>query len=177
MTELTLFTFIGETITNATNAFMVPAANDLMLKLQMAVLAGVTLYIVMSGYAVATGSMESPFWTVMKQWAKIIFIGYFAFTVDGYHEKIVGTLSGIETGLSDVLRTCSKSPWVMRSSGDEKELSKRHQPRTIRSHQAAAGKCAQKNQSPAGRPVRGVLCGAVPTQERLPVAHAARRIS
>ena len=55
MDELTLFTFIGETITNATNAFMVPAANELMFKLQMAVLAGVTLYIVISGYAVATG--------------------------------------------------------------------------------------------------------------------------
>ncbi len=107
MTELTLFTFIGETITNATNAFMVPAANELMLKLQMAVLAGVTLYIVMSGYAVATGSMESPFWTVMKQWAKILFIAYFAFTVDGYHEQVVGTLSGIETGLSDVLKISS----------------------------------------------------------------------
>ncbi len=104
MDKLTLFTFIGETITNATNAFMVPAANELMFKLQMAVLAGVTLYIVISGYAVATGSMESPFWTVMKQWAKILFIGYFAFTADGYHEQVVGTLNGIETGLSDVLK-------------------------------------------------------------------------
>ena len=87
MDELTLFTFIGETITNATNAFMVPAANELMFKLQMAILAGVTLYIVMSGYAVATGSMESPFWTVMKQWAKILFIAYFAFTAEGITNK------------------------------------------------------------------------------------------
>ena len=75
------------------------------------------------------------------------------------------------------LRTCSKSPKLMRSLGDEKELPERHQSRTIRSHQASVGKRTQKNQSQASRPVRGVLCGAVPAQERLPVAHAARRVS
>lgn len=102
--ELTLFTFIGETITNATNAFMVPAANDLMVKLQLAILAGVSLYITGSAYSMMTGSMESPFWTVFKQWAKIIIISYFALTADGYHEQVIGTLNGIETGLSDVLK-------------------------------------------------------------------------
>ena len=79
--------------------------------------------------------------------------------------------------VGDSLRTCSKSPKLMRSLGDEKELPERHQSRTIRSHQASVGKRTQKNQSQASRPVRGVLCGAVPAQERLPVAHAARRVS
>ena len=102
--EFTLFTFIGETITNATNAFMVPAANDLMGKLQLAILAGVTLYITGSAYSMMTGSMESPFWTVMKQWLKIGFISYFALTADGYHQQVVATLNGIETGLTDVLK-------------------------------------------------------------------------
>ena len=104
MDELTLFTYIGETITNATNAFMVPAASDLMFKLQMAVLAGVTLYITLTGYAIATGSVESPFWTFVKQCVKVAVIAYFALTADGYHEQVVGTLNGIETGLSDVLK-------------------------------------------------------------------------
>lgn len=102
--DLSLFTFIGETVTNATNAFMVPAANELMVKLQYAILAGVTLYITFSGYSMATGAIEAPFWTVIKQWAKVVFIAYFALTADGYHEQVVGTLNGIETGLSDVLK-------------------------------------------------------------------------
>lgn len=107
MSDLTLFTFIGETVTNATNAFMVPAANDLMFKLQMVVLAGVTLYITLTGYAIATGSVESPFWTFLKQCAKVFVIAYFALSADGYHAQVVGTLNGIETGLSDVLKISS----------------------------------------------------------------------
>lgn len=107
MTDLTLFTFIGETVTNATTTFVEPAAAALMFKVQMVALAGVTLYITMSGYAMATGAMESPFMTVLKQWAKILFIGFFAFNADGYHNQVVGAFNGLESGLADALNANS----------------------------------------------------------------------
>lgn len=34
MSDITLFTFIGDTVTNATDAFVTPAAANLMFKLQ-----------------------------------------------------------------------------------------------------------------------------------------------
>ncbi|TCP11780.1 type IV secretion system protein VirB6 [Crenobacter luteus] len=110
MPDWTLFTFIGETVTNATNAFVVPAAADLIYKLQMTALLGVTLYFVLTGYAIATGSIEAPFPTFIKQCVKIVIIASFALTADGYHAHVVETFQGLETGLSSVLDASSATP-------------------------------------------------------------------
>lgn len=110
MADWTLFTFIGETVTNATNALVVPAAADLIYKLQMTALLGVTLYFVLTGYAIATGSVEAPFPTFIKQCVKIGFISVFALTADGYHTHVVETFQGLETGLSSVLDASSAAP-------------------------------------------------------------------
>ena len=61
MADITLFQFLGETVTNATGAFVEPAASNLMYGLQMLALTGVTLYMVLMGYAIGTGSVEAPF--------------------------------------------------------------------------------------------------------------------
>lgn len=98
--EPTIFHFIGETVENATNAFVTPAASALMLALQMLVLTGVTLYITMQGYAISTGAVESPFWTFIKQCAKIMIIAFFALTVDGYVNGVMVAINGLEEGLS-----------------------------------------------------------------------------
>ena len=104
MTDLTLFTFIGETVTNATTTFVEPAATALMFKVQMLALVGVTLYLTLTGYAIATGSVETPFMTFLKQCTKILFIGYFALNADEYHNQVVTAFNGLESGLSDALR-------------------------------------------------------------------------
>jgi type IV secretion system protein VirB6 len=94
-----VFRFIGGSIENATNTFVTPTANNLMLALQLVVLTGVTLYITLTGYAIATGAVESPFWTFVKQCIKIIIIAFFALTADGYTESVMGALKGLEEGL------------------------------------------------------------------------------
>jgi len=100
-----VFQFIGDTVTNATNAFVTPAATNLISALQIIAVTGVTLYIVMTGYAISTGAIESPFWTFAKQCVKIIIISFFALTVDGYTNHVIGALNGLETGLSDAMNT------------------------------------------------------------------------
>lgn len=110
MTDLTLFTFIGETVTNATTTFVEPAATALMFKVQMLALVGVTLYLTLTGYAIATGSVETPFMTFLKQCAKILFIGFFALNVDGYHNQVVTAFNGFESGLSDALNANAAGP-------------------------------------------------------------------
>jgi type IV secretion system protein VirB6 len=94
-----VFRFIGASIQNATDSFVTPTANNLMLALQLVVLTGVTLYITLTGYAIATGAVESPFWTFVKQCIKIVIIAFFALTADGYTESVVGALKGLEEGL------------------------------------------------------------------------------
>ena len=82
-----VFQFIGETVQNATNAFVTPAATNLMYALQMIAITGVTLYIVLTGYAISTGAIESPFWTFVKQCVKIVIIAAFALT--GYSSVLM----------------------------------------------------------------------------------------
>lgn len=110
MSDMTLFTFIGDTVTNATDAFVTPAAANLMFKLQMVALTGVTLYIVLTGYAIATSSVESPFWTVIKQWLKIAVIAAFALSADGYQDQVVAAFNGLQSGLSEALNANSAAP-------------------------------------------------------------------
>ncbi|ESE18026.1 MULTISPECIES: type IV secretion system protein [Enterobacteriaceae] len=110
MADPFLFVFIGDTVTNATNAFVAPAAAKLMTALQLTALAGVTLYITMTGYAISTGAVEAPFQTFLKQCMKIIIIAAFALTADGYHDQVVATLTGLQTGLSEALNANSASP-------------------------------------------------------------------
>ena len=98
-----VFQFIGETVKNATDAFVEPAASSLMFSLQMLVLTGVTLYITMTGYAISTGAVESPFWTFVKQCMKIILIAFFALTADGYITGVMGAINGLESGLSQAM--------------------------------------------------------------------------
>ncbi len=78
MADITLFQYLGETITNATTAFVEPSASSLMYGLQMLAVTGVTLYMVLMGYAISTGSVEAPFASFMKQCVKIIIVAAFA---------------------------------------------------------------------------------------------------
>lgn len=105
-----VFQFIGETVKNATDAFVEPAATQLMFALQMVVLTGVTLYITMTGYAISTGAVESPFWTFVKQCLKIIIIAFFALTADGYITSVMGAINGLEGGLSTAMNTSGAAP-------------------------------------------------------------------
>lgn len=105
-----VFQFIGQTVMNAMNAFVTPAAANLMYMLQMIAITGVTLYIVLTGYAISTGAIESPFWTFVKQSVKIVIIAAFALTIDGYANGVMSALNGLETGLSDAMNTTGAPP-------------------------------------------------------------------
>lgn len=100
-----VFQFIGESVKNATDVFVEPAASNLMFALQMLVLTGVTLYITMMGYAISTGAVESPFWTFVKQCVKIIIIAFFALTAEGYINGVMSAINGLESGLSQAMNT------------------------------------------------------------------------
>lgn len=110
MDDPMVFQFIGDTVKNATDAFVTPAASNLMFALQMVALTGVTLYIVLTGYAISTGAIESPFWTFIKQCIKIVIIAAFALTVDGYVDSVMPALAGLESGLADALNTTGGPP-------------------------------------------------------------------
>lgn len=105
-----VFQFIGGTVKNATDAFVQPAATNLMFALQMLVLTGVTLYITLTGYAIATGAVESPFWTFIKQCIKIVIIAFFALTADGYLNSVMGAFTGLEEGLAQAMNNSGSAP-------------------------------------------------------------------
>ena len=103
MSDITLFSFIGGTVTNAIDAFVTPAASNLMFQLQMVAITGVTLHFVLLGYQIIAGALQDTIVSVMKHSMKVIFVAAFALSAEGYQTHVVDTLQGLETGLSDAL--------------------------------------------------------------------------
>jgi type IV secretion system protein VirB6 len=103
MDELTLFTFIGGSVTNAIDAFLIPASTDLMFSLQMTAMLGIQTWLVGIGYQLVTGSTHGSIPALMMKAVKVIVIGIFAFTADGYHNYVVAAFNGLESGLVAIL--------------------------------------------------------------------------
>ena len=110
MADPMVFQFIGNTVTNATDAFVGPAAAKLMIGLQLIALTGVTIYIMLTGYATLSGAVQSPFWTWLKQVTKIAIIAAIALSSDNYLNYVVGGFGGLETGLADAMNLSSSGP-------------------------------------------------------------------
>lgn len=110
MADFAIFQFIGETVTNATSAFIEPVASNLINGLQLVAITGITLYIVMMGYAITTGSVEAPLPAFLKQCMKIIIVAAFALSADRYKNQVVAAFNGLETGLTSLLNANSASP-------------------------------------------------------------------
>ncbi len=107
-----VFQFIGGTVENAINQLVLPSVENLIFSLQTLAILGVTLYITLTGYAIATGAVESSFWTFIKQCLKIIVIAAFALSVDGYVEYVIAGFEGLETGLINIMNTGSSSETI-----------------------------------------------------------------
>lgn len=110
MADEMIFQFIGETVQNVTDAFIEPAASNLIIALQLLALTGISLYFTFTGYAIMTGAVQEPFWTFLKQVLKIIFIAAFALSADGYLNGVIATMNGLEVGLADAMNVSGATP-------------------------------------------------------------------
>jgi len=98
-----IFQFIGATVTNATDAFVGPAAAKLINWLQGLTLALVTLYILMMGWAVIMGQVQAPLNKVLTQWFKIVLISAIVLTADSYGFWVIESFGALEQGLADAM--------------------------------------------------------------------------
>jgi len=105
--NMMLFQFVGDSVTNATNAFVVPAANKLIDSLTPIVMSCVLCYITLMSYAMTFGHIQQPFATFIKTSVKIIVVSAFALNADTYATYVMGTFSGLESGLAQALNTAS----------------------------------------------------------------------
>ena len=101
--KFALFQWIGGSVDAMLNTFVTQTASNVILGFQLLLLTGVSLYMTMTGYAIATGAVESPWWTFLKQCLKIIIITGFCLTVDGYTSTVVSAIQGLESGLADIM--------------------------------------------------------------------------
>ncbi|WP_025513671.1 type IV secretion system protein [Bordetella trematum] len=103
--EFALFQWIGGSVDAMLNSFVSGTASNVIFGFQMLMLTGVTLYITLTGYAIASGAVESPLPTIIKQCMKIIIIAAFCMTADSYSATVVSAIHGLETGLADIMST------------------------------------------------------------------------
>lgn len=105
--EFALFQWIGGSVDAMLNTFVTQTASNVILGFQMLVLTGVTLYITLTGYAISTGAVDSPFWTFFKQCLKIGIIAAFVMTADGYTSTVVSAMQGLESEIADIMSSPS----------------------------------------------------------------------
>jgi len=98
-----VFQFIGEMVSNATEAFVTPAASNLITVLGGTALSGLTLYFVLQGYAIMTGQVQEPGVAFLKTVCKSAIIIFIGLNAGNYSEFVVGSFNGLETGLSAAL--------------------------------------------------------------------------
>ncbi len=73
---------------------------------------------------------------------------------------------------------CSHASGAIAAEHDgEEAVSQRYKPGAVSTDSSFAGRDAQTHQVAQSGFIRGVQCGLVPSQKRLPVAHASGRIS
>lgn len=108
--DVMLFRFVGETVENAIAAFVEPAANNIITTIGTTALVGSTLYLAIAGALIIAGYLSNPFWDVVKSCIKIAIVGSIALNVGNYMSWVVGSIDGIQTGLSGALNTLGGPP-------------------------------------------------------------------
>lgn len=108
--EITVFQFLGQSITNAIDAFLLPSIGRLMLSLQGFALTAVTIYIFLMGASIVFGTVQAPVSKFVIQGLKITLITTLALTVDAYYSYIVETMRGLEVGLANALGAGGEDP-------------------------------------------------------------------
>lgn len=95
-----VFTSIGQTIDNATATFVTDVATDTIATITPWALGFLTLYVVLYGYMMIFGKVDSPGTDGMIKAAKVMIIATMALNADMYLNGVVSALKGIEEGLT-----------------------------------------------------------------------------
>ncbi len=95
-----VFTSIGQTIDNATATFVTDVATDTIATITPWALGFLTLYVVLYGYMMIFGKVDSPGTDGMIKAAKVMIIATMALNADMYLNGVVSVLKGIEEGLT-----------------------------------------------------------------------------
>lgn len=103
--DIMLFQFIGDTVENAINAFVGPAANNVAGAIGATALSGATLYFALMGALVIAGYVSNPFWDVIKTSVKLAVIGAVCLNAGNYMNWVVSSIDGIQVGISGAINT------------------------------------------------------------------------
>ncbi|MGF1804074.1 type IV secretion system protein [Aliivibrio sifiae] len=101
--EITAFNFIGTTIENVTNTFIVDGASGLISGISPLIITAVTLYLMFKGYMQIFGHTEDLARDVLISGLQIICITTLALNIDNYTHYILGGVSALTHGLSDAI--------------------------------------------------------------------------
>lgn len=103
--DIMLFRFVGETVENAINAFVGPAASNVASAIGGTALAGATLYFAIMGALIIAGYVSNPFWDVVKTSVKMCVIAAICLNANNYMNWVVGSIEGIQLGVSAAVNT------------------------------------------------------------------------
>lgn len=98
-----IFSFLGETVSNAATALVIPTATNIVDAITPLTISGITVYFMLTGYQIMTGAMQEYFYAFLLRAARIVLITMFGLNVATYSTYVIGFFEGFESGLASVL--------------------------------------------------------------------------
>jgi type IV secretion system protein VirB6 len=98
-----IFSFLGETVSNAATELVIPTATNLVEAITPITISGLTIYFMLTGYQIMTGSMQEYFYTFLIRSARIVFITMIGLNVANYAKYVIGFFEGFESGIASIL--------------------------------------------------------------------------
>ena len=93
-----VFTYVGNTVENATNSFLAPAIDAIVGFCAPVAASGIILYFVVMGLLIIGGYVEAPMRDFVLKCAKLGLIAAIALSAPLYTKYAKNTLDGIEEG-------------------------------------------------------------------------------
>lgn len=94
-----VFTYLGTSISNLTNAWVTTASSNAVSAITPVVIAGASLYISIFGYMIIAGRVQNSFQEFLVKCAKLIIVASMAINLGIYQGNIIQMATGLQDGL------------------------------------------------------------------------------
>ena len=106
--DITAFNFIGLTIENATNDFLVNGLTGLITAIKPLLLTAISLYIMMQSYLSIAGKSDDLPFDVFKHCLVVICITALTLNIDNYTTYVIGGIEALGAGLASAISNTSQ---------------------------------------------------------------------
>lgn len=104
-----VFQYIGDSVELAMNSFVAATSAQVIVDFLPIAVAGATIYFALIGYMIIAGRIQTPGGTLLLQAVKFLVLLGLAMSANGYNQWVVGSIRGLENGITQAFSTTGSS--------------------------------------------------------------------